>query len=96
MDDRKQYVEGCKFTWNIDSNEYRITDILKMKEVKANTQRSEKVNVGFPPVPWNPTKLIIPQMRKKIQQPYAHRVRYLSNELALAGLIFKITSIFFN
>jgi hypothetical protein len=86
-DDRKQYVAGCKFTWNVDSNQYRITDILKLKEVKPDSVRSDKSHIGSPSVPWNPTKLIAPQMRQKIQQPYARRIRYLSNELTLAGLL---------
>ncbi|XP_014237065.1 uncharacterized protein LOC106659174 [Trichogramma pretiosum] len=86
LEDRKQYIAGCKFTWNIDSNEYRITDLLKMKEVKADVMRSEKLSqtIGSSPVPWNPTKLIVPQMRRNIQQPYARCVRFLSNELTLA------------
>ena len=81
MDDRKQYIAGCKFIWNVDSSQYRITDILKMREVKVDSIYSDKSQSPA----WNPAKLIAPQMRQKIQQPYARRIRYLSNELTLAG-----------
>ncbi|OXU28567.1 hypothetical protein TSAR_005598 [Trichomalopsis sarcophagae] len=83
-DDRKQHVAGCKFTWNVDSNQYRITDILKMKEIKSDLLFSDKSHGGSLNFPWNPTKLIAPLMRQKIQQPYARRVRFLSNELTLS------------
>lgn len=84
-EDRKQYVAGCKFTWNVNSNQYRLTDILKMKEW-PDIVKFEKSDSGVLAGPWNPTKFIAPQMRKKIQQPYARRIRYLSNELSLGGL----------
>lgn len=93
MDDRKQFVAGCKFTWNVHSNQYRITDILKIKEVKPDPIRLDKCHMGSPAEPWNPTKLIAPQMRQKIQQPYARRIRYLSNELTLSGLVFFFLSL---
>lgn len=34
---------------------------------------------------WNPTKKIAPKLREKIQQPYARAVRFLHNEMTLAG-----------
>lgn len=57
-----------------------------MKEVKPDPLRTEKPSMECPTVPWNPTKLIASQMREKIQQPYARRIRYLSNELTLSGM----------
>ncbi|XP_058790692.1 uncharacterized protein LOC131663927 isoform X2 [Phymastichus coffea] len=84
INDRKQYVAGCKFTWNVDTNLYHIMAILKMKEVKPDPIRMEKSSIECSTVSWNPTKLIASQMREKIQQPYARRIRYLSNELTLS------------
>lgn len=94
IDDRKQYVGGCKFMWNIESNQYRITDVLQMKEVKSDFVHSEnKSHLGFPTMPWNPTKHIVPQMRNKIQQMYTRPIRYLHNEMTLSGISFFFTSI---
>ncbi|XP_015592015.2 uncharacterized protein LOC107266235 isoform X2 [Cephus cinctus] len=82
--DRKQYEVGCKFTWNIDTNQYRITDVLPMAEVKPKSSKPLKVPHFRSPL-WNPTKLMAPQMREKIQQPYARAVRFLHNDMTLAG-----------
>lgn len=75
--ERKQYEVGCKFTWNIDSNQYRITNVLPLIEAKPKLHKRYI---------WNPTKLMAPQMREKIQQPYAHTVRFLQNVMAFAGM----------
>ncbi|XP_046592832.1 uncharacterized protein LOC107218731 isoform X1 [Neodiprion lecontei] len=74
--ERKQYEVGCKFTWNIDSNQYRITNVLPLIETKSKLHKRYI---------WNPTKLMASQMREKMQQPYAHTVRFLQNVMAFAG-----------
>ncbi|KZC11406.1 DDB1- and CUL4-associated factor 15 [Dufourea novaeangliae] len=84
--ERKQYEVGCKFTWNIDTSEYRITDILPMEEVKPESWKPNCMNVpNFRSPLWNPTRRLAPKLREKIQQPYSHTVRFLHNEMTLAG-----------
>lgn len=84
--ERKQYEVGCKFTWNIDTTQYRITDILSMEEIKPESWNANLANVlNFRSPLWNPTRRLASQLREKIQQPYAHAVRFLHNELSLAG-----------
>ncbi|XP_076653216.1 uncharacterized protein LOC143359266 isoform X2 [Halictus rubicundus] len=84
--ERKQYEVGCKFTWNIDTSQYRITDILPMEEVKPESCKPNCINVPNFRIPlWNPTRRLAPKLREKIQQPYAHTVRFLHNEMTLAG-----------
>ncbi|KAF7387300.1 hypothetical protein HZH68_012977 [Vespula germanica] len=85
--ERKQYEVGCKFTWNIDSSEYRITDVLPMEEVRLDSLKNNPIQTpNFRSGSlWNPTRRLAPQLREKIQQPYAHTVRFLHNEMALAG-----------
>ncbi|XP_053989289.1 uncharacterized protein LOC128881898 [Hylaeus volcanicus] len=84
--ERKQYKVGCKFTWNIDTNQYRITDVLPMEEVKPESWKSNCTNVpNFRSPLWNPTRRLAPKLREKIQQPYAHTVRFLNNEMSIAG-----------
>ncbi|KOC61593.1 DDB1- and CUL4-associated factor 15 [Habropoda laboriosa] len=84
--ERKQYEVGCKFTWNIDTSQYRITDILPMEEVKPESWKPNCMNVpNFRSPLWNPTRRLAPKLREKIQQPYAHTVRFLHNEMTLAG-----------
>ncbi|XP_076168486.1 uncharacterized protein LOC143147267 isoform X1 [Ptiloglossa arizonensis] len=84
--ERKQYEVGCKFTWNIDTSQYRITDVLPMEEVKPESWKPNCMNVpNFRSPLWNPTRRLAPKLREKIQQPYAHTVRFLHNEMTLAG-----------
>ncbi|XP_076235668.1 uncharacterized protein LOC143180032 [Calliopsis andreniformis] len=84
--ERKQYEVGCKFTWNIDTSQYRITDILPMEEVKPESSKPSCMNVpNFRSPLWNPTRRLAPKLREKIQQPYAHTVRFLHNEMTLTG-----------
>ncbi|EGI57597.1 PREDICTED: uncharacterized protein LOC105153664 [Acromyrmex echinatior] len=84
--ERKQYEVGCKFTWNIDTSQYRITDVLPMEEVKPESWKPTITNIpNFRSQLWNPTRRLATQLREKIQQPYAHTVRFLHNEMSLAG-----------
>ena len=84
--ERKQYEVGCKFTWNIDTSQYRITDILPLEEVKPESWKPNCMNVpNFRSPLWNPTRHLAPKLREKIQQPYAHTVRFLHNEMTLTG-----------
>ncbi|EFN66267.1 DDB1- and CUL4-associated factor 15 [Camponotus floridanus] len=84
--ERKQYEVGCKFTWNIETSQYRITDVLPMEEVKPESWKPTLTNVpNFRSQLWNPTRRLATQLREKIQQPYAHTVRFLHNEMSLAG-----------
>ncbi|XP_029178991.1 uncharacterized protein LOC114946588 isoform X2 [Nylanderia fulva] len=84
--ERKQYEVGCKFTWNIETSQYRITDVLPMEEVKPDFWKPTLTNVpNFRSQVWNPTRRLATQLREKIQQPYAHTVRFLHNEMSLAG-----------
>lgn len=84
--ERKQYEVGCKFTWNIDTSQYRITDILPLEEVKPESWKPNCMNVpNFRSPLWNPTRRLAPKLREKIQQPYAHTVRFLHNEMTLTG-----------
>ncbi|XP_019888706.1 uncharacterized protein LOC105283875 isoform X2 [Ooceraea biroi] len=84
--ERKQYEVGCKFTWNIDTSEYRITDVLPLEEVKPESWKPTITNIpNFRSQLWNPTRRLATQLREKIQQPYAHTVRFLHNEMSLAG-----------
>lgn len=84
--ERKQYEVGCKFTWNIDTSQYRITDVLQMEEVKPDSWQTTLTDVvNFRSPLWNPTRRLATQLREKIQQPYAHTVRFLHNEMSLAG-----------
>jgi len=86
MQERKQYEAGCKFTWNIDTSQYRITDVLPMEEVKPESWKPTITNIpNFRSQLWNPTRRLATQLREKIQQPYAHTVRFLHNEMNLAG-----------
>ncbi|XP_012288698.1 uncharacterized protein LOC105704225 [Orussus abietinus] len=82
--ERKLYDVGCKFTWNIDTNQYRITDVLPMLELKPKPSKLLEDSITRGPV-WNPAKVIAPALRKKIQQPYARTVRFLHNEITLSG-----------
>ncbi|XP_020722905.1 uncharacterized protein LOC126925373 isoform X2 [Bombus affinis] len=84
--ERTQYEVGCKFTWNINTSQYRITDILPLEEVKTESWKPNCMNVpNFRSPLWNPTRRLAPKLREKIQQPYAHTVRFLHNEMTLAG-----------
>ncbi|XP_072762738.1 uncharacterized protein [Anoplolepis gracilipes] len=84
--ERKQYEVGCKFTWNIETSDYRITDVLSMEEVKPESWKPNLINLpNFRSQLWNPTRRLATQLREKIQQPYAHTVRFLHNEMSLAG-----------
>ncbi|XP_029052296.1 uncharacterized protein LOC114880452 [Osmia bicornis bicornis] len=84
--ERKQYEVGCKFTWNIDTSQYRITDVLPMEEVKPESWKPNCIDVpNFRTPLWNPTRRLAPKLREKIQQPYAHTVRFLHNEMTLMG-----------
>lgn len=84
--ERTQYEVGCKFTWNINTSQYRITDILPLEEVKTESWKPNFMNVpNFRSPLWNPTRRLAPKLREKIQQPYAHTVRFLHNEMTLAG-----------
>ncbi|XP_012226414.1 uncharacterized protein [Linepithema humile] len=93
--ERKQYEVGCKFTWNIDTSQYRITDVLPMEEVKPDSWKQALINIpNFSTQLWNPTRRLATQLREKSQQPYAHTVRFLHNELSLAGeTITKLTDL---
>lgn len=84
--ERKQYEACCKFTWNIDTGSYKVIHVLPMVEVmpdwiKANSVKSSN---GRNPI-WNPTRRFAPKLRESNQQPYAHTVRFLHNEMTLAG-----------
>ncbi|XP_032684864.1 uncharacterized protein LOC116850557 [Odontomachus brunneus] len=84
--ERKLYEIGCKFTWNIDTSQYRITDVLPMEEVKPESFKQSHTDVpNFRSQLWNPTRRLAAQLREKIQQPYAHTVRFLHNEMSLTG-----------
>ncbi|XP_017893081.1 uncharacterized protein LOC108632797 [Ceratina calcarata] len=82
--ERKQYEVGCKFTWNIDTSQYRITDILPLEEAKPEVWVPNCILNYRSPL-WNPTRRLAPKLREKIQQPYAHTIRFLHNEMTLAG-----------
>ncbi|XP_066583964.1 uncharacterized protein [Prorops nasuta] len=84
--ERKQYEVGCKFTWNINSSQYTITDVLPLEEVKPESWKASDIDTPqFRSPLWNPTRLMAPRLREKIQQPYARAVRFLHNEMTLAG-----------
>ncbi|KAL0118269.1 hypothetical protein PUN28_009133 [Cardiocondyla obscurior] len=86
LQERKQYEVGCKFTWNIDTSQYRITDVLPMEEVKPESWKPTITNLpNFRSQLWNPTRRLASQLREKIQQPYAHTVRYLHNDMSFSG-----------
>lgn len=57
-----------------------------MEEVKPESWKPTLTNVpNFRSQLWNPTRRLATQLREKIQQPYAHTVRFLHNEISLAG-----------
>lgn len=57
-----------------------------MEEVKPESWKPTLTNVpNFRSQLWNPTRRLATQLREKIQQPYAHTVRFLHNEMSLAG-----------
>lgn len=67
-----------------------------MEEVKPDSWKQEALtNIpNFRSQLWNPTRRLATQLREKIQQPYAHTVRFLHNELSLAGeTITKLTDL---
>jgi len=62
-----------------------------MEEVKPDSWKQALTNIpNFRSQLWNPTRRLATQLREKIQQPYAHTVRFLHNELSLAGQYFEI------
>jgi len=57
-----------------------------MEEVKPESWKLALTNIpNFRSQLWNPTRRLATQLREKIQQPYAHTVRFLHNEMSLAG-----------
>jgi len=57
-----------------------------MEEVKPESWKPTITNIpNFRSQLWNPTRRLATQLREKIQQPYAHTVRFLHNEMCLAG-----------
>lgn len=57
-----------------------------MEEVKPESWKLTLTNVpNFRSQLWNPTRRLAMQLREKIQQPYAHTVRFLHNEMSLTG-----------
>ncbi|KAK0166770.1 hypothetical protein PV327_004257 [Microctonus hyperodae] len=83
--ERKTFEAGCKFMWNIDSNQYKITHILPMLEKPGKPNMNELVN-GL----WNPTRYFIPNLRKKCQQHYARPVRYLQHSMVSSDSLTQI------
>lgn len=75
--------------WNIESNQYKLTSILPMNEKPTKRSNSESTNSPGPL--WNPTRHIVPQLRKTSKQPYARPVRYLehSNSFSSKFIFFK-------
>jgi len=66
-----------------------------MEEVKPESWKPTLTNVpNFRSQLWNPTRRLATQLREKIQQPYAHTVRFLHNEMSLAGQYFRCRSLF--
>lgn len=53
-----------------------MPDWVKPNSVKSPTGRN--------PI-WNPTRRFAPKLRENNQQPYARTVRFLHNEMTLAG-----------
>ncbi|XP_051162727.1 uncharacterized protein LOC127282500 isoform X2 [Leptopilina boulardi] len=84
--ERKQYEACCKFTWNIDTGLYKVTHVLPMVEVMPDWVKPNSVKspTGRNPI-WNPTRRFAPKLRENNQQPYARTVRFLHNEMTLAG-----------
>lgn len=67
-----------------------------MEEVKPESWKPSLTNVSnFRSPSWNPTRRLAAQLREKIQQPYAHTVRFLHNEMSLAGWYILGKSLFF-
>lgn len=60
-----------------------------MEEVKPASWKPTVTEFSYVPTfrnqLWNPTRRLAMQLREKIQQPYAHTVRFLHNEMSLAG-----------
>lgn len=57
-----------------------------MEEVKPESFKQSLTDVpNFRSPLWNPTRRLAAQLREKIQQPYAHTVRFLHNEMSLTG-----------
>lgn len=60
-----------------------------MEEVKPESCKPTITNIpNFRSQLWNPTRRLATQLREKIQQPYAHTVRFLHNEMSLTGQYF--------
>lgn len=83
LQERKMYEAGCKYIWNIDTNQYKITHILPMTE---KSWKKENVELSSTPSPlWNPTRYLVPLLRKKSNQHYARPVRYLEHSMSFSS-----------
>ncbi|XP_034942628.1 uncharacterized protein [Chelonus insularis] len=86
--ERKTYQTGCKFMWNVDTNQYKITNILPMTEKPGKPNYSELMNSSGSL--WNPARYLVPYLRKKSQQYYARSVRYLQHSMGFSDSLTQI------
>ncbi|XP_057341598.1 uncharacterized protein LOC130678429 isoform X2 [Microplitis mediator] len=85
--ERRSYMTGCQFMWNIDANQYKIISIFPVTEL------SEESNTGvvkeWSPT-WNPTRNFISSLRKTIKQIYARPVRYIHHSAGFSDSLSRI------
>lgn len=65
--------------WNIESNQYKLTSILPMNERPTKLNNLSNLESSSPGPLWNPTRYIVPQLRKTSKQPYVRPVRFLQH-----------------
>ena len=81
--ERKLYEVGCKYSWNILTNQFRITHVLPLKELKTPRNPTSNNVVRSIERQWNPTRFVVQQWRSKSEQPYARTVRFLQHRMGL-------------
>ncbi|XP_014296629.1 uncharacterized protein LOC103576039 isoform X2 [Microplitis demolitor] len=85
--ERRSYMTGCQFMWNVDTNQYKIISIFPVTEL------SEEFNAGavedWSPT-WNPTRNFISTLRKTIKQIYARPVRYIHHSAGFSDSLSRI------
>ncbi|XP_063982430.1 uncharacterized protein LOC135165251 isoform X1 [Diachasmimorpha longicaudata] len=82
LQERKMYEAGCKYIWNIDTNQYKITHILPMTE-KSGKNGGMELSTTPSPL-WNPTRYLVPLLRKRSNQHYARPVRFLEHSMSFS------------